>query len=76
MKEFIEFIAKQLVDHPENVQIETEERNGKTVIKLKVGAGELGKVIGKRGRTAQAIRALLAAVAGKEGKRAVLEILD
>jgi predicted RNA-binding protein YlqC (UPF0109 family) len=76
MKEFIEFVAKQLVDYPENVQIETEEREGKVVIRLKVSADEVGKVIGRRGRTAQALRALLAAVAGKEGKRAVLEILN
>jgi predicted RNA-binding protein YlqC (UPF0109 family) len=76
MKEFIEFVAKQLVDHPEEVQIDIEEREGKTVIKLKVGANEIGKIIGKRGRTAQAIRALLSAVAGKEGKRAILEILE
>lgn len=76
MKEFIEFVAKQLVDHPENVQSEAEEREGKVVIRLKVSADEVGKVIGRRGRTAQALRALLAAVAGKEGKRAVLEILN
>ncbi len=77
MKEFIEFIAKHLVDHPENVVIEekTPEDN-KVVLALKVKADDVGKVIGKQGKTAQAMRTLLTAIAAKEGKRAVLEILD
>jgi predicted RNA-binding protein YlqC (UPF0109 family) len=77
MKEFIEFIAKHLVDHPEGVVIEekTPEDN-KVVLALKVKADDVGKVIGKQGKTAQAMRTLLTAIAAKEGKRAVLEILD
>lgn len=77
MKEFIEFIAKQLVDAPDNVVVEesTPEEN-KVVLQLKVLADDVGKVIGKQGKTAQAMRTLLTAVAAKNGKRAILEILD
>ncbi len=77
MKEFIEFIAKHLVDNPDSVTI--EERPGednKVVLSLKVQPDDVGKVIGKQGKTAQAMRTLLTAVAAKEGKRAILEILD
>ncbi|MHB1687456.1 MAG: KH domain-containing protein [Ignavibacteriaceae bacterium] len=77
MKEFIEYIAKHLVDSPDGVVIEekTPEEN-KIVLSLKVQADDVGKVIGKQGKTAQAMRTLLTAVAAKEGKRAILEILD
>jgi predicted RNA-binding protein YlqC (UPF0109 family) len=76
MREFLEFIVKHLVDHPDQVALEQEDQDNKVTFKLKVGQGEVGKVIGKNGRTAQAMRVLLAAVAAREGKRAVLEILD
>jgi len=77
MKEFIEFIAKHLVDHPEDVVVEeivTEEK--KYTLSLRVKREDVGKVIGKQGKTAQAMRTLLTAVSAKEGKRAMLEILD
>jgi predicted RNA-binding protein YlqC (UPF0109 family) len=77
MKEFIEFIAKHLVDSPEMVVVEettTEEK--KLTLSLKVKPEDVGKVIGKQGKTAQAMRTLLTAVAAKEGKRAMLEIVD
>jgi len=77
MKEFIEFIAKHLVDNPEDVVVEemtTEEK--KYTLTLQVKREDVGKVIGKQGKTAQAMRTLLTAVAAKEGKRAMLEILD
>ena len=77
MKEFIEFIAKHLVDHPEDVVVEeivTEEK--KYTLSLRVKREDVGKVIGKQGKTAQAMRTLLTAVSEKEGKRAMLEILD
>ena len=77
MKEFIEYIAKHLVDNPD--QVEVEERaseENKVVLALKVQQEDVGKVIGKQGRTAQAMRTLLTAIAAKEGQRAVLEILD
>ncbi len=77
MKEFIEYIAKQLVDNPDGVVVEeklTEEK--KVVLSLKVQSDDIGKVIGKQGKTAQAMRTLLTAVSAKEGKRAILEIED
>ena len=77
MKEFIEFIAKHLVDNPGNVVLEENTPDEKTVeLTLKVGAEDVGKVIGKQGKTAQAMRTLLTAIAAKDGKRAVLKILD
>ena len=69
MKDFVEFIAKHLVDKPEEVHVAEVEGE-------RVGDGDLGKVIGKRGQTAKAIRTLLSAAAAKMGKRAVLEILE
>ncbi len=75
MKEFLEFVVKNLVDHPENVTIEYEEKENKHVFKLKVAEGDIGKVIGKRGQTASALRVLLKAISAKEGKRAVLDII-
>jgi predicted RNA-binding protein YlqC (UPF0109 family) len=76
MKEFIEFIAKYLVDYPDSVQVDMEERDDKTVLKLRVAEGDVGKIIGRKGRTAQALRTLLNAVAAKERKHAILEVLD
>lgn len=77
MKEFIEYIAKHLVDNPENVSVEEKApEENKMVLSLKVQAEDVGKVIGKQGKTAQAMRTLLTAIAAKEGKRAILEILD
>jgi len=77
MKEFIEFIAKHLVDNPANVVLEETSPDDKTIeLTLKVGAEDVGKVIGKQGKTAQAMRTLLTAIAAKEGKRAILKILD
>lgn len=77
MKEFIEYIAKHLVDFPDNVSVEEKhEEENKIVLSLKVQPDEIGKVIGKQGKTAQAMRTLLTAVAAKEGKRVILEILD
>lgn len=76
MKDFIEFIAKNLVDKPEEVYITEELKDNKVVFKLKVDESDIGKVIGKKGKTAQALRTLLSAVGAKEGKRAILEIVD
>ena len=76
MKEFIEFIAKHLVDKPEAVRVEETEENNKINFKLFVDDPETGKVIGKAGKTAKALRTLLTAIAAKEGKRAFLEIPD
>jgi predicted RNA-binding protein YlqC (UPF0109 family) len=77
MKEFVEFIAKHLVDSPDGVKIEESVPNDNTVeLLLKVSSDDVGKVIGKQGKTAQAMRTLLTAIAAKEGKRAILKILD
>ena len=77
MKEFIEFISKHLVDAPDSVTVEEVLNEDKTIeISLKVGAEDVGKVIGKQGKTAQAMRTLLTAISAKDGKRAVLKILD
>ncbi|MEW6509692.1 MAG: KH domain-containing protein [Bacteroidota bacterium] len=76
MKEFVEFIARHLVDHPELVGLESAVRDDKVIFTLKVATQDIGKVIGRKGRTAQAMRVLLAAVAAREGKRVILEIAE
>jgi len=76
MKEFVEYIVKKLVDRPEEVSITEIEGEKTIVLELKVGDGELGKVIGKNGRIAQAIRTLLTATSARSYKRVVLEILE
>jgi uncharacterized protein len=76
MKVLIEFITKALVDKPDEVEVREVVGEKTTVYELRVGEGDLGKVIGKHGRTIRAIRTLLSAAATKENKRAVLEILE
>jgi predicted RNA-binding protein YlqC (UPF0109 family) len=76
MKEFVEFIAKNLVDHPEAVVVNEVDGERTIVYELRVGEGDLGKVIGRKGQTAKSIRTLLTAASAKRGKRAVLEILE
>ena len=76
MRDFLEFITKRLVDNPDQVKIELDEKENKAIFTLSVAEPDVGKVIGRKGRTAQAMRTLLAAVAAKEGKRAILEIND
>ena len=76
MKALIEYIAKSLVDHPEEVQVSEVEGEQTTVLELKVSKEDLGKVIGKQGRTARALRLILSAASTKFKKRTVLEILE
>jgi len=76
MKELIEYIAKALVDHPEQVSVQEVEGNQTSVLELKVAKEDLGKVIGKQGRTARAMRTILSAASAKVKKRTVLEILE
>ncbi len=77
MKEFIEFIAKQLVDKPDNVIVEETTPDEKTIeLTLKVDKSDIGKVIGKHGQNVRAMRTLLYAVGGKEHHRATLQILE
>jgi uncharacterized protein len=76
MKELIEFVAKSLVDHPDEVRTRTYEREQGTVIELEVDPDDLGKVIGRQGRTARAIRTLLSAAGQKTRRRYSLDIVD
>ena len=75
-KELVEFVAKALVDQPDQVHVETVEDAAATTLRLRVAPGDLGRVIGKQGRTARAIRTLLHATAAKAKRRVVLEILE
>ena len=76
MKDLISYIAQALVDHPEEVSVTEVEGNQTSVLELKVAKEDLGKVIGKQGRTARAMRTILSAASAKIKKRTVLEILE
>jgi predicted RNA-binding protein YlqC (UPF0109 family) len=76
MKELIAYIAKALVDYPDQVVVEEIEGNQTSVLELKVAKEDLGKVIGKQGRTARAMRTILSASSAKIKKRTVLEIIE
>ncbi len=76
MKNLIEFIAKALVDNPDDVHVSEVEGNQTSILELKVAKEDLGKVIGKQGRTARAMRTLLSAASAKIQKRTVLEIIE
>ena len=77
MKELLEYMVKELVDNPDDVEIEEEEEDEKTIIfKLKVAEEDLGKVIGKKGRTANALRIVMRAASAKRGKSSIVKIID
>ena len=76
MRELVELIARELVDQPDKVRVKEIEGHQATVLELRVADGDLGKVIGKQGRTARAIRTILNASGIKLKKRFVLEILE
>ena len=76
MKELITYIARALVDYPDDVSVSEVMGEQTSVLELKVAKDDLGKVIGKQGRTARAMRTILGAVSTKIRKRAVLEILE
>lgn len=76
MKNLIEALAKALVDHPDQVKVTEVEGENTSVIELAVAKEDLGKVIGKQGRTARALRTILTAASTKIKKRAVLEIIE
>ena len=76
LKEMVEFMARALVDNPEMVRVSEIEGEQTSVIELRVAKEDLGKVIGKQGRTARAMRTLLSAASTKIRKRAVLEIIE
>ncbi|MBU0517849.1 KH domain-containing protein [bacterium] len=76
MKEFIEFIAKHLVEDPDQVSVSVEESEKGLLYRLTVGERDIGRVVGKEGRTARSMRTLLTASAARLGQRANLEIVD
>lgn len=74
MKELVEVMAKALVEYPEEVSVTETEKGGETIIELKVAPSDMGKVIGKQGRIAKAIRSVVKAAASKEEKKVTVEI--
>lgn len=76
MKEFVEYIVKNLVDHPESVQISEVGGTNTLIIELSVEKSDIGKIIGKKGKTINAIRTLLMSVASRNGIRVNLEIVE
>jgi predicted RNA-binding protein YlqC (UPF0109 family) len=76
MGELVEFIAKALVDHPEQVSVNEVEGSQSVIIELKVAQEDMGKIIGKQGRIAKAIRTVVKAAAIKDNKRVVVEIIQ
>ena len=76
MKDLISYIARALVDNPDDVSVSEVEGNQTAVLELKVAKEDLGKVIGKQGRTARAMRTILSAASAKVKKRTVLEIIE
>ncbi|MCK4777149.1 MAG: KH domain-containing protein [Actinomycetia bacterium] len=76
MKELLTTLARALVDSPEDVDVTIVEGEKSVILQLKVAPDDIGKVIGKQGRIAQALRVIIRAAAVKEGKRAIVEILD
>ncbi|MBO4424254.1 MAG: KH domain-containing protein [Spirochaetales bacterium] len=75
-KELVEYIVRSLVDQPESVEVNVVEGEKSTILELRVSPDDIGKVIGKQGRIAKALRTILSATATKSGKHASLEILD
>ena len=76
MKELVEVIAKSLVEHPDEVVVTENEKEDAVIIELKVGPSDMGKVIGRQGRIAKAIRSVVKAAAAKEDKKVIVDILD
>ncbi len=76
MRDLVLWLARELVERKDDVKVETIERDRSTVFELTVAQDDLGRVIGRGGRTAKAFRTVLDAAARKEGRRAVLDILD
>ena len=76
MKELVEVIAKSLVDYPDEVNVTETENEKATVLELRVAQSDMGKVIGKQGRIAKAIRSVVKAAASKEDKKVIVEIVQ
>lgn len=76
MKAFLEYVARSLVDDPDAVVVELTEANDEITLTLKVGEGDMGRIIGRDGRIANAIRSLLRVMGARDGRRVELEIVD
>lgn len=76
MKEFVEYVVKALVDYPDEVNVREVDGERTVVFELRLAKTDIGKVIGKNGRTISALRSLLTSAAAKNGRRAVLEIVE
>ncbi len=76
MKELLEYVVKSLVNNPENVRIEEEENGDEVVFSVYVDPSDMGRIIGKGGRIAKAVRALMKAASFKENKRVIVDIVD
>jgi hypothetical protein len=76
LRTVVEVVARALVDHPEAVRVTEVERRGMTVLELSTAPGDMGKIIGRQGRTAAALRTLVSVTAERHGKRAQLDIRD
>ncbi|HLN85740.1 MAG TPA: KH domain-containing protein [Candidatus Limnocylindrales bacterium] len=76
MKELVRYLARALVSNPDAVEITESESDGASVIEIKVAKEDLGRIIGKQGRTAKSIRTLLNAAASRDNRRVVLEIVE
>ena len=76
LRDLVDYLARGLVDRPEEVEVEEIEESDALVFELKVAEEDLGKVIGKQGRTAKALRTILSAASAKSGRRVILEILE
>ncbi|MBN2331839.1 MAG: KH domain-containing protein [Deltaproteobacteria bacterium] len=76
LKDLIEYLAKALVDNPEEVKVTEVEGENATVIELSVAKSDLGKVIGRQGKTARAMRTIMGATSAKLGKKTILEIVE
>ncbi len=76
MQAFLDFVVKGLVDHPEAVSITPVDRNGTTLLEVRVHPEDVGKIIGRKGATIQALRCLLQVGAAKQGLRCVLEVVE
>ncbi|MBP5405684.1 KH domain-containing protein [bacterium] len=76
MREFVEFIVKRIVDSPDSVDVSYIEGKSTAIIELRVASEDVGKIIGKSGRTANALRTLVSAVASRQNQKVVLEIIE
>ncbi len=76
MKELVEYLARQLVSHPEAVEVKETQGDTASVLELKVAKDDLGRIIGKQGRTAKSIRTILNAAASRNNRKVVLEIVE